>query len=162
MQEIKEDPWLCDQIVKEAHDAIIMADRDGMIRLWNKGAEIVFGFSPAEALGQSLHLIIPENLRERHDQGYQQVMQSGRSKYSSELLAVPALKKDGSRISVEFTMILIPDHQGRILGVAAIIRDVSARWEKDRAMQRRLADLEAQGGDPQECSAGKSTRRGSG
>ena len=98
--------WLCHQIVTEAHDAIILADREGIIRLWNKGAETMFGFSPAEALGQSLHLIIPESLRERHDKGYHKVMESGHSKYSTELLAVPALKKDGSRISVEFTMIL--------------------------------------------------------
>jgi PAS domain S-box-containing protein len=141
---VNEDSWLCHQIVREAHDAIIMADREGIIRLWNQGAELIFGFSPAEALGQSLHIIIPENLRERHDQGYQQVMQSGRSKYASELLAVPALTKDGARKSVEFIMILIRDHQDHILGAAAIIRDVSARWEKDRARQRRLADLEAQ------------------
>jgi PAS domain S-box-containing protein len=93
-----------------------------------------------------LHIIIPENLRERHDQGYQKVMESGLSKYSTELLAVPALKKDGSRISVEFTMILIRDHQDLILGAAAIIRDISARWEQERAMKRRLAELEVQGG----------------
>ena len=139
-----EQSWLCNQIVKEAHDAIIMADKGGIIRLWNKGAEMVFGFSPAEALGQSLHIIIPENLWERHDQGYYQVMESGLSKYSHELLAVPALKKDGSRISVEFTLTFIREQQGRILGSAAIIRDVSARWERERATKRRLAELEAQ------------------
>ena len=139
----RDQSWLCHQIVTEAHDAIIMADREGIIRLWNKGAELVFGFSPAEALGQSLHILIPENLRERHDQGYHKVMESGQSKYSYELLAVPALKKDGSRISVEFTMNLIWE-QGRILGAAAIIRDVSARWEKERNLKRRLAELEAQ------------------
>src|SRR3974390_3658183 len=100
----EEQSWLCHQIVKEAHDAIITADREGIIRLWNKGAEIVFGFSPTEAIGQSLRIIIPESLWQRHDQGYQKVMESGHSKYSTELLAVPALKKDGSRISVEFTM----------------------------------------------------------
>ena len=139
----EEQSWLCHQIVKEAHDAIIMADREGIIRLWNKGAEMVFGFSPAEAIGQSLHIIIPESLWERHDRGYHKVMESGQSKYSYELLAVPALKKDGSRISVEFTMTLIWG-QGRILGVAAIIRDVSARWEEEWALKRRLAELEAQ------------------
>ncbi|WP_218915666.1 PAS domain S-box protein [Desulfobacca acetoxidans] len=97
MREILEEAQLCHQIVKEAHDAIIMADREGIIRLWNKGAEMVFGFSPAEALGQSLHLIIPENLQERHDQGYRQVMQSERSKYAAELLAVPAIKRMAPR-----------------------------------------------------------------
>lgn len=144
MNQEEEQIWLCHQIVTEARDAIIMADREGVIFLWNKGAERVYGFSPAEALSQSLHIIIPENLRERHDQGYYQVMESGQSKYSHELLAVPALKKDGSRISVEFNLTLIRDHQGRLLGAAAIIRDVSARWEKERAMKRRLAELEAQ------------------
>ena len=84
---------LCHQLIAEAHDGIILADREGIIRLWNKGAETMFGFGPAEALGQSLHLIIPESLRERHEQGYHQVMESGHSKYSSDLLAVPALKR---------------------------------------------------------------------
>ncbi len=145
MKHEEEQSWLSHQIVTEAQDAIIMADREGIIRLWNKGAETMFGFGPAEALGQSLHLIIPDSLRERHERGYHQVMENGQSKYSHELLAVPALKKDGSRISVEFSMTLLKDDQGRILGAAAIIRDVSARREKDRALKRRLAALEAQG-----------------
>jgi PAS domain S-box-containing protein len=145
MRLAEEQSWLCRQIVTKARDAIIMADCEGIIRLWNRGAETVFGFSPAEALGQSLHIIIPEKLRVRHDQGYDKVMASGRSKYTQELLAVPALRKDGSRISVEFTLTLVQDDQGQLLGTAALIRDVSARWEKDRAMQLRLAALEAQG-----------------
>ncbi len=140
----EEQSWLCRQIVTKAHEAIIMADREGIIRLWNKGAETVFGYSPTEALGQSLHTIIPEKLRVRHAQGYDKVMASGQSKYARELLAVPALRKDGSQISVEFTLTLIQDYQGQILGAAAIIRDVSARWEKNRAMKLRLAALEAQ------------------
>jgi PAS domain S-box-containing protein len=144
MKEFKEQFWLCRQIVMEAHDAIILADPEGIIRLWNKGAEILFGFSPVEALGQSLHIIIPENLRERHDRGYHKVLQSGETKYSHELLAVPALKKDGSRVSVEFTMILLRDDQDLILGAVAIIRDVSARWEKERSLKHHLADMEAQ------------------
>jgi len=122
-----------------------MADREGIIRLWNKGAEIIFGYGPAEAIGQSLNIIIPKNLQERHNRGYQRVMESGRSRYASELLAVPAIKKDGSRISVEFSLVLIGDQQHRVLGAAAILRDVTVRWEKERDMQRRLAELKSQG-----------------
>ena len=144
MSEIVEQFRLTEQIVKEAHDAIIMADREGIIRLWNKGAQMMFGFDPAEAIGQSLNIIIPENLKERHNRGYQQVMQSGRSRYASELLAVPGLKKDGTRISVEFTLVLIRDNEERIMGAAAILREVTARWEKERAMKRRLKELEEQ------------------
>jgi PAS domain S-box-containing protein len=143
MKSEEEQARLCQEIVAEACDAIIMADREGIIRLWNQGAETIFGFAPAEALGQALHIIIPEKLRERHDQGFQRVMAGGRSKYTRELLAVPALRKDGARISVEFSMTLVRDQEGLILGAAAIIRDVTARWEKDRALKRRLAELEA-------------------
>ena len=125
MKHEEEQSWICHQIIMEAHDGIIVADREGIIRLWNKGAEMIFGFSPVEALGQSLHLIIPENLRERHDQGYYKVMESGHSKYSSELLAVPALKKGGSRISVEFSMTLIRDLQG--LGPERAQRDEQSK-----------------------------------
>ena len=144
MKKIMEESRLCQQIVREAHDAIIVADREGTICFWNQGAEMIFGFNSAAALGQSLHLIIPANLRARHDQGYRQGMQTGRSKYASTLLAVPALKRDGTRISVEFTLILLRGDQEQILGAAAIIRDVSLQWEQNRALQRRLVELEAQ------------------
>ena len=124
--------WLCRRIVAEAGDAIIFADRDGIIRLWNQGAERIFGYGAEEAVGQPLDLIIPENLRERHNQGYRRVMAIGASKYGQELLAVPGKCKDQRRISLEFTISLIKDDQGQILGTAAILRDVTARWQKER------------------------------
>jgi PAS domain S-box-containing protein len=93
MREGEEKFRIAEQIVREAQDAIIMADREGIIRLWNKGAETIFGFSSAEAMGQSLRIIIPEKLRERHEHGYREVMQSGRSRYARELLAVPGPEK---------------------------------------------------------------------
>lgn len=135
--------WLCQQIVDESRDAIIFADRQGVIRLWNRGAEEIFGHPAEAALGQSLDLIIPEPLRDRHNQGYQRVMATGRTKYGRELLAVPAIRQDQARISLEFSITLIKDDQGLVLGSAAIIRDVTARWSQERERQRRLADLEA-------------------
>lgn len=131
------------QIVAEARDAIIFADQEGIIRLWNRGAVEVFGYPAQTALGQPLDLIIPETLRERHNQAYQRVMASGRTKYSKELLAVPGLRQDGVRISLEFTITLVKDDQDRVLGAAAIIRDVTDRWHKEKERQKRLADLEA-------------------
>jgi len=136
--------WLCQRIVAESQDAIIFADQEGIIRLWNAGAAAMFGYPPQEALGQPLDLIIPENLRARHGEGYRRVMASGETKYAKELLAVPGLKKDGSRISLEFTVAVIRDEAGDLLGVAAIIRDVTARFQRDRELQKRLAALEAQ------------------
>ncbi|MFW6126775.1 MAG: PAS domain-containing protein [Thermodesulfobacteriota bacterium] len=131
------------QIVAEARDAIIFADQEGIIRLWNRGAVEIFGYPAKTALGQPLDLIIPETLRERHNQAYERVMASGRTKYSKELLAVPGLRQDGSRISLEFTITLVKDDQDRVLGAAAIIRDVTDRWHKEKERQKRLADLEA-------------------
>lgn len=137
------DEWLCQKIVAESNDAIIFADRQGFIRLWNRGAEEIFGYPAAAALGQSLDLIIPESMRDRHNQGYQRVMATGRTKYSQELLAAPGVRQDQARISLEFSITLITDDQGLVLGAAAIIRDVTARWSQERERQRRLADLEA-------------------
>ena len=135
--------WLCQQIVAESRDAIIFADRQGIIRLWNRGAKEIFGHPAEAALGQSLDLIIPKPLRDRHNQGYQRVMVTGRTKYGRELLAVPGVRQDQARISLEFSITLIKDDQGLVLGSAAIIRDVTARWSQERERQRRLADLEA-------------------
>jgi len=127
----------------ESRDAIIFADRQGIVRLWNAGAEAMFGYRAAEMEGRNLDLIIPENLRTRHNEGYRRVMAEGRRRYAAQLLAVPGLTKDGSRISLEFTITLIRDDHGEVLGVAAILRDVTARWQRDREVRKRLAELEA-------------------
>jgi PAS domain S-box-containing protein len=135
------DDWLCRQIVHGTQDAIIFSDRDGIIGLWNPGAESIFGYSAQEALGQSLDLIIPEKLRARHWNGYHKVMATGSTRYGEELLAVPAIRKDGKRISVEFSIVLLRSPAGVVLGSAAIIRDVTARWQKEKELRDRLADL---------------------
>jgi PAS domain S-box-containing protein len=136
--------WLCRQIVENAGDAVIFADRDGVVRLWNAGAERIFGFRADEMVGKSMDPIIPENLREQHWEGYDQTMKTGRTQYSRNLLAVPALRKDGTRISIEFTIALIHDAEGKLLGPAAILRDVTARWNQDKELRKRLSALEAQ------------------
>ena len=132
---------LSQTIVREAPDAIIYADAQGIIRFWNLGAERVFGFAEAEALGQSLDIIIPEGLRARHWAGYSATMQSGSTRYGTgEILAVPALRKDGKRISIEFTIVPFRDNHARIIGIAAMLRDVTARFEEMRALRRQVAE----------------------
>src|SRR5215831_9828566 len=121
-------------------DAIIYADAEGVIRVWNRGAIRVFGFAEAEPLGRSLDLIIPENLRERHWQGYRATMRTGQSRYEDgQILSVPAVRKDGTRISVEFTIVPFTDNAGRMVGIAAIMRDATTRFEELRALRRQLA-----------------------
>jgi PAS domain S-box-containing protein len=130
--------WICRNIVDGAPDAIIFADAGGIIRLWNSGAQTIFGYSASEAIGRDLDIIIPEKLRERHRQGYLKVMGTGVSKYMQELLAVPALRKDGARISIEFSIVVLKSDDGRIVGSAALIRDVTARWEREKALKEAI------------------------
>ena len=137
--------WLCRRLVTASRDAIIFADKEGLIRLWNAGAEAMFGYRAAEMEGRSLDLIIPENLRDRHNQGFRRVMAAGESKYAADLLAVPGLRQDGTRISLEFTITLIKDDKGQVLGAAAIIRDVTLRWQRDQELKKRLAELKGRG-----------------
>jgi|SRR5690348_285683 PAS domain S-box-containing protein len=133
-------PALFETIVRAAADAIVYADAGGVIRFWNAGAERIFGYAEAEALGQSLDLIIPERLRARHWEGFRKVMQTGQSRYGAgDLLAVPAQRKDGTRISVEFTIVPLRDETGRMLGMAAILRDVTQRFDEMKALKERLA-----------------------
>ena len=129
-----------EHLVSGMADAIVYADAEGVIRVWNRGATRIFGFAEAEALGRSLDLIIPENLRERHWQGYRATMRTGQTRYGDgQILSVPAVRKDGKRVSVEFTIVPFTDHAGQMIGIAAIMRDATARFEELRALRRQLA-----------------------
>lgn len=137
----------CRALVRDMPDAVIYADQEGRIGFWNGGAERIFGFTEAEAKGQSLDIIIPENLRARHWQGFDATMRTGKSRYGAgDTLAVPALRKDKSRVSIEFTVLPFHDERGRIAGIAAVLRDVTARFEEMRALRRELAALRAEAG----------------
>jgi PAS domain S-box-containing protein len=132
--------FLSAAVLATRSDAIIGADPDGIIRFWNPGAERIFGHSADEAVGRSLDLIIPERLRQRHWDGYRQTMKTGESRYGeADVLAVPALHKNGATISIEFTIVPVKDESGRVLGMCAIIRDVTKRFDEMRELKRKLA-----------------------
>jgi PAS domain S-box-containing protein len=131
-------------IVESTPDAIIYADAAGMIRLWNAGAVAMFGYTAGEAIGQTLDLIIPERLRTRHWDGYRRVMQTGESHYGpGEMLAVPAVNREGARLSVEFSIAMLRTPDGHIEGIVAILRDITTRWQLERDLRSRIAALEA-------------------
>jgi PAS domain S-box-containing protein len=133
---------LANAILATGSDAIIATDREGLITFWNPGAARIFGYSSDEAVGNTLDIIIPENLRARHWDGYRNTMATGTSRYGeSDLLAVPGMRKDGTRISVEFTIVMLRDAQGQTSGTAAILRDVSKHFEETRKLRRQLADV---------------------
>jgi PAS domain S-box-containing protein len=132
----------CQTLVANAPDAIIYADAAGLIRFWNHGAERLFGFPKEEAIGQTLDIIIPATLRKRHWDGYSRTMQTGLTKYGDgNVLAVPALRKNGSRVSIEFTILPFHDRDKRVCGIAAVLRDVDKRYEETKALHAELAAL---------------------
>jgi PAS domain S-box-containing protein len=126
----------CRRLAQEAPDAIVYSDAEGLIAFWNKGAERIFGFSEADALGRSLDIIIPDNLRSRHWEAYRNTMRTGSTQYGEgQVLAVPALRKDGIRISVEFAILPFLDQANRIIGIAAIMRDATERFEEMKRLR---------------------------
>lgn len=135
-------PINLESFVQAAGDAIIAVGKDGKIVLWNPAAERIFGFTGTDAIGQSLDLIIPERFRERHWEGFRQVMRTGESRYGSEVLRVPALHKDGRALSIAFTVALVNSPDSQASAIVAIVRDETQRWNEERELRRRLVELE--------------------
>ena len=129
-------------LVAAIGDAVVISDADGRIVVWNPAAERIFGFSEAEALGETLDLITPERHRKRHWDGYAKTMRTGETRYGTSLLKVPALHKDGRALSIAFTVALLHGAEGEVTGIAAIIRDETERFQEERTLRRRVAELE--------------------
>jgi len=132
------------QLIEAIGDAIVVADVNGAITLWNPAAERMFGFTRDEAMGQSLDLIIPQRLQQRHWDGYHKTMETGLTRYGHDLLRVPATHKDGRTLSIAFTVALLYSEQHAVTGIAAVIRDETQRFQEERSLRKRLAELEAE------------------
>ena len=132
-----------EQLINAIGDAVVVSGPDNVIALWNPAATRIFGFTEEEALGQPLDLIIPERLRKRHNEGYEKTVATGETRYGTTLLRVPALHKDGRQLSIAFTVALLTGADGQVAGVAAVIRDETARFEEERALRKRITELEA-------------------
>ena len=130
------------QLVEVIGDAVVVADTSGAINLWNSAAERLFGFTQAEALGNSLDLIIPERLRGRHWAGFGKTMATGETRYSHDVLRVPAVHKDGRPLSIAFTIGLHYGPQREVIGIVAVIRDETTRFAEERNLRKRVAELE--------------------
>jgi PAS domain S-box-containing protein len=138
---------LARRILDGSPDAILIADHGGVVRYWNAAAERVFGFAAAEAVGSSMDLIIPERLRGRHWDGWGTTMKTGTTRYGEgQLLAVPALHKDGRQLSIEFSIQLLKDGSGQIEFAVAVFRDVTERFAREKALRAQLKALEAKAG----------------
>lgn len=130
-------------VVAAIGDAVVVADPAGAITVWNPAAERIFGFTAAEALGQTLDLITPERHRRRHWDGYAKSMRTGTTRYGAQTLRVPAIRKDGSQLSIAFTVGMVRDAADRVTGIVAVIRDETERWTEEKRLRQRVAELAA-------------------
>ena len=133
---------LLQAIVEQAPDAIIFADREGAIRVWNRGAETIFGYAAAEVLGGSLDVIIPEHLRRAHWEGFRRAVDTGQTKYTGRVLTTRSVHKDGSKLYVDLSFGLVRKGAGAIAGALAVGRDCTARHLAEAALRTHVAELE--------------------
>ena len=128
-------------IVDQSPDAIIFADRHGTVRLWNRGAEDIFGYSAAEILGNSLDVIIPERLRSAHWEGFRRAIDTAQTKHRGRVMTTRSVHKDGSKLYVDLSFGLVKDQGGAVAGAFAIGRDCTARYISENALRARVSDL---------------------
>lgn len=130
------------KIIEACSEAVIFADREGSIRLWNRGAELIFGYAPEEVLGQSLDVIIPERLRRAHWEAFDRSVATGRTRHTDRVLTTRSVHKNGSKLYVDLSFGLVKDDAGTVLGAFAIGRDCTERHVAEGAMKARLQELE--------------------
>jgi PAS domain S-box-containing protein len=128
---------LAEAILDQVADAVIFADHSGAITRWNRASTTLFGFSAEEALGQSIELIIPEHLRAPHWRGFDAAIAKGATKLLGRPTLTRALHKSGRRLYVEMSFALVKaDGEDKVLGAVAVARDVTERFERERAASR--------------------------
>ena len=142
-QGIPDDPLLYKDVVEQLPDAVVVADSDGGILVWNRAAEALFGFTAAEAIGSSLDIIIPERFRAAHWEGFRRAVENGRTRLGSQVRTTRSMHKLGHKLYVDLSFGLVTDAAGAVVGSMAVARDCTARYEADKALRSRLADLES-------------------
>lgn len=130
-------------LVEQLADAVIFADREGLIQVWNAGAEAVFGYSADEVLGRRLDVLIPERLRSAHWGAFDAAIETGRMKHGRESMTTRSIRKDGSDLYVDLSFALVKDATGHVLGSVAVARDMTSRFRAEKESRKRLAELEA-------------------
>lgn len=126
-------------IVEHIAEAVVFANRDGVIERWNAAAAAMFGFSTDEAIGQRLDLMIPEHLRAAHWRGFDAAMRNGTLRLHGHATLTRGLHKSGRTLYIEMSFALVRGSAGGVIGSAAVARDVSERVEREKAARASVA-----------------------
>jgi PAS domain S-box-containing protein len=137
------DEVLYRDLVESMSEALIFADMQGVIRIWNPGAESIFGYTAAEAIGQNLDLIIPEQLRKAHWEGFQRAMNHGGTIHGRRSAMTRSLRKNGQPLYVDMSFAVVRNPAGETSGAVAIARDATERYLEEKNLRRQLAGLTA-------------------
>ena len=127
------------KIVDSSDDAIVSKDLNGTILSWNAAAERMFGYTPAEAIGRSIRMIIPADRQSEEDFVLGEI-RLGRAVRHYETIRQ---RKDGSLLPISLTVSPIYDDQGTLIGASKIARDMSERREADLTARRLAAVVES-------------------
>lgn len=136
------DPEFFPAVVEQALDATIFADREGIVRIWNARAEMVFGFSASEAIGGSLDVIIPEDLRAAHWRGFNRAIAAGRTRLGGRAMVTRAVHKQGGKLYVELSFGIVKGGPQGVMGALATAKDITQSY---LASRERIAPLSADG-----------------
>jgi PAS domain S-box-containing protein len=134
-------------------EALIFADQDGIIQIWNPGAEFIFGYTSDEAVGQSIDLIIPEHLRKAHWDGFNRAVSRGTTAYGRRSVITRSLHKSGQQLYVDMSFAVVNNHAGKTIGATAIARNTTERYLEEKKLRRQIAELTAK--QPQESEPDK-------
>ena len=122
-------------------EAMIFADLEGIIQIWNPGAEFIFGHTSIEAVGESLNLIIPEHLRKAHWDGFHQAVGRGSTTHGRRSIITRSLHKSGEQLYVDMSFAIVKNQAGETIGSTAVARNATARHLEDKSLRRQLAEL---------------------
>jgi PAS domain S-box-containing protein len=128
-------------LVETSTDAIISANEEGRITLWNKAAEKIFGYSEGEALGKPLTLIMPEEYRERHGRGFKHYLETGETRVIGKTVELEGLRKDGTKFPLELSLSDMRRDERHIF--TAVIRDITERKGLVEEIKQHHEELKA-------------------
>lgn len=129
-------PGLFRLIVDQGPDAVVFANHQGKIHIWNKAAAELFGYLRKEAIGQSLDIIIPDHLRQAHWKGFGTAMASGHTKHGKRALRTKAIHKSGRKLYVSLAFSIVKDREGVVIGAMATARESKEKSDADWSISR--------------------------